>query len=665
LTAAPLTGLAPKRGLAAVFRRPAARAFFRAPSGVAALFAVTVITGIAVFGPIIFGDRAARIDVLGTYGKPSWAHPLGTDGLGRDLLARLFVASRLSLELGVAAASLGIFLGVAFGLSAALSPPRFRPFMLRVIDTLLSFPLLLTAIFIGALVGLGPKGAVLGVAIALMTPIGRLTSTLALSVAGREYINAARVAGVKPVRLMFRYVLPNIAEPLIVSFSITVSSSILFVSALSFLGLGVQSPQYDWGSLLTDGVKAIYLVPASALGPAVAIMLTALTFSFAGEALARAFNPLLWTAESVGRRRKSRPSTIEISPNEPDLNGNSASGRAAAAQAAEDAAGSLALGIEDLVVRFPGENGPIEIVKGVSFNVKQGQIIGIVGESGSGKTMTALAIAQLAPFPGVVDGSIELQGEELGKMKGRRRSRFLARELAFVFQDPSSSLNPALKIGAQMTMATRVHQKLKRSAAYDLAKRRLSEVHIGAADRQLGRYPHELSGGMRQRVMIATSLMAEPSVLIADEPTTALDVTVQAQIMDLFAEINVKHRNAAIIFISHNLALVSQNCDRVLVMYAGRVVEDLDAEQLRSDPQHPYTRALLAAVPKIGQDRHQPLEFIPGETPDIVNPPSGCPYHPRCPLAIERCTVELPRLLTHPDARGRRVACHVANAELD
>jgi peptide/nickel transport system permease protein len=661
LSTAPLIGPVSGRRLGAIFRRPVARAFFRAPSGIAALAAVSVVTTIAILGPILFGKRAERVDLLTINGPASWAHPLGTDGLGRDLLARLFVASRLSLELGVAAASLGIVLGVIFGLCAALSPPRMRPFMLRVIDTLLSFPLLLTAIFVGALVGLGSKGAVLGVAIALMTPIARLTSTLALSVAGREYINAARVAGVKPLRLMFRYVLPNIAEPLIVSFSITVSSSILFISALSFLGLGVQSPQYDWGSLLTDGVKAIYLVPAAALGPAVAIACTALTFSFAGEALARAFNPLLWTAASVGRR-KQQASVVPLPP--ASANGGHTSQPAAAPQSATDAADQVALAIDDLKVRFPGEHGPVEIVKGVSFNVRQGEIIGIVGESGSGKTMTALAIAQLAPFPGVVDGSIKLQGEELGTMKRGRQSKFLARELAFVFQDPSSSLNPALKIGAQMTMATRVHQRLKRSAALAVARRRLGEVHIGAADRVLQRYPHELSGGMRQRVMIATSLMAEPSVLIADEPTTALDVTVQAQIMDLFAEINHTHRNAAIIFISHNLALVSQNCDRVLVMYAGRVVEDLDAEQLKADPKHPYTRALLAAVPKIGQDRQQALEFIPGETPDIVNPPSGCPFHPRCALAIERCTVDLPALVTHPDARGRRVACHVANAEL-
>jgi peptide/nickel transport system permease protein len=169
---------------------------------------------------------------------------------------------------------------------------------------------------------------------------------------------------------------------------------------------------------------------------------------------------------------------------------------------------------------------------------------------------------------------------------------------------------------------------------------------------------------MRQRAMIAMGLMSDPSALIADEPTTALDVTVQAQIMDLLAEINESNRNAAILFISHNLALVSQNCQRVLVMYAGRIVEDLDADQLRTDPKHPDTQALLAAVPEIGQARDKPLAYIPGEAPDVADPPAGCAFHPRCPLAIDICRTEIPKLMTRPTERGRRVACHVANAEL-
>jgi oligopeptide/dipeptide ABC transporter ATP-binding protein len=319
-----------------------------------------------------------------------------------------------------------------------------------------------------------------------------------------------------------------------------------------------------------------------------------------------------------------------------------------------------ALEVRDLVVAFPGDDGPVEVVKGISFTVRRGQMLGIVGESGSGKTMTALAIAQLTPFPGRLAGTVRLHGEDVARLTHSELSKLYARELAVVFQDPSAALNPAARIGTQMTYGVRIHRKLRRRAALKLAADRLRETHLPAAERQLHRYPHELSGGMRQRVMIAMGLMSEPSLLIADEPTTALDVTVQAQIMELLQEVHAAH-DTAVILISHNLALVSQSCHRVVVMYAGRIVEELDAEQLRTDPLHPYTQALLASVPEIGHRRGEPLGYIPGEMANLADPPPGCAFHPRCPLALDRCRVELPLLLTRESERGRRVACHVAN----
>jgi oligopeptide/dipeptide ABC transporter ATP-binding protein len=254
-----------------------------------------------------------------------------------------------------------------------------------------------------------------------------------------------------------------------------------------------------------------------------------------------------------------------------------------------------------------------------------------------------------------------MSGECLAEMKPGAMSKLLADELAVVFQDPMSALNPALRIGTQMTMATQTHRKLKPKAVLELAVQRLLEVHIPGPERQLRRKPHEFSGGMRQRVTIATGLMGEPAVLIADEPTTALDVTVQAQIMDLLEEINTR-RGTAILFISHNLALISQVCDRVLVMYNGRIVEDLRTDQLRTDARHPYTRALLGAVPAMGQP-HQSLANIPGEVPEAGNPPTGCSFHPRCAMAQDLCAVERPPLVRSADDDGRQVACHFAHDE--
>jgi oligopeptide/dipeptide ABC transporter ATP-binding protein len=637
----------------AVLRRPVVRAFLGAPGGITALVAIACITLLAVLGPILFDERAAASDHLAAYAPASWEHPLGTDALGRDVLARVLVASRLSVGLGLASAAIAIGVGVAFGIGASVARGFMRGVLLRSIDTLLAFPVILMAIFVGTIAGVGQTGVVIGVGLALSFPIARLTSTLAMSVGGREYVNAARVTAVGSRRLLLRYVLPNIAEPLVITFSIVISTSILFISALSFLGLGVQLPAYDWGRLLTEGVKAIYLAPAGALGPAAAIAATALAFGFAGEALARAFNPLLWTGG--GRRNPPRA----VSPA-----GATVVAEPAHAGTANHGRRTPALEVHDLVVTFAGQHGPVQVVKGISFAVQPGEAVGVVGESGSGKTMTALAIAQLTPFPGEVSGTVRLHGEDLGSLAPQDLSALLAHELALVFQDPSSALNPALKIGAQMTLAPRVHRRLKYRDAWELAAKQLQEVHIGAPERQLLRYPHELSGGMRQRVMIGKGLMADPSVLIADEPTTALDVTVQAQIMRVLEEINTTRRNTAILLISHNLALVSQSCSRALVMYAGRIVEDLNVDQLRSDPKHPYTRALLASVPQVGHRRDRPFGSIGGESPDVAAPPPGCAFHPRCPLAVARCRVDVPPLVTRAEEDGRRLACHVVNGEV-
>jgi oligopeptide/dipeptide ABC transporter ATP-binding protein len=671
-----LTDNAVTRGVSRFWNAPFFRAFRSAPSGVAGMVIILILINVVIFAPIFLSDRAERQDFSHVYEDPSWQFPLGTDSLGRDIFARLLVATRLSLQLAVVAAAIALAIGLTIGTFAALLGPRVRPFVLRIIDILLSFPGILTAIFVSVIIGAGALGAMLGIGIALSFSYARVTSTLAMSVGGREYISAARVVGVKRRRLMLRYILPNIAEPLLIATSVSIAAAILSISALSFLGLGVQPPDYDWGRMLTEGVRAIYQTPAAALGPAAFIAVSAIAFGFTGEALARAMNPLLWTAPkktAAAAADGAAPPELEpgaapagAAPALASGNGraNGSGGGGAGTATVAPAGDGVALSVQDLVVTFPGPAGPIEVVKGVSFAVRAGELIGIVGESGSGKTMTALSIAQLTPFPGRVSGQIILHGTDLKRLPRRRLDRFLGTDLAVVFQDPMSSMNPALRIGAQLTEAIRIHKRMDRRKANDLAIAGLTEVHIPAAGRQIKRYPHEFSGGMRQRAMIAKGLIKEPTLLIADEPTTALDVTIQAQIMDLLNEVNGTHQTA-IILISHNLALVSQNCHRVLVMYAGRIVEELGAEHLTTNPLHPYTRALLGAVPEIGQARDVPLEYIPGEIPDISSPPPGCPYHPRCPLAIDRCRAERPPLVTRPDATDRRVACHVANADLE
>ena len=621
--------------------------------------AIGLIALVAVVAPIFLANSATTFDVFQAYQNPSREHLLGTDQLGRDLLIRIVVATRLSLGLAIAASGIGAAIGIPLGAITAVLPRWPRIVVQRTIDSLLAFPAIIVAIFIGAIVGPGALGAILGVGISLSFAIARTASTLALSIGGREYVEAARVLGVSPAQRFVRYILPNIAETMIIQATTSVSNSIVFVSALSFLGLGVQAPQFDWGRMLTDGVQAFYITPAAALGPAVAIAASALSFGFAGEALARAMNPLLWgrgkltpverlAAPTVGPMAGLRVTELGLLATH--------GGRE------ETAAARPALEVEELSVSFPSPRGPVRVVADVSFGLAKGETLGIVGESGSGKTMTAMAIAQLVPYPGRVEGRVRLNGKDLAELPPGQLNRFLSTDLAVVFQDPMSSLNPALKIGTQLTEASEVHRGFGHAQATRTAVAKLHEVDIPTPVAQMDRHPHEFSGGMRQRVMIAMGLMNDPALLIADEPTTALDVTIQAGIMDLLAKINAEH-GAAIILISHNLALVKQSCPRVLVMYAGRIVEEIPSDRLLVDPLHPYTRALIAAVPDMLRPRDEPLAYIPGSAPDPADLPSGCPYHPRCPLAVDKCGTKRPPLLQR--GADRRVACWVANEDLD
>src|SRR5579875_12718 len=617
------------------------RALRTAPSAMLAIAVLLLLLVIAVLAPVLLGHTANQFDFRAISAPPSLAHPLGTDRLGRDLLARLLVATRLSIGMGLLAEALAYLIGVPVGALTALVGPRWRPIPMRVIDTMIAFPGLLVTIYLITI--LGPRLGLVGLAVGLAVPeafrAARIVSTLALSIAGRDYLAAARVVGVGWPRLVLRYLIPNMAETMVTSFSVGVSFMIVAFSGLSFLGIGVQPPNFDWGRLLSEGVDSFYETPAAALGPAAFIAVAALAFAYAGEAVAHAANPRVWTA-APPERANGRPG-----PSEPPH-------RLPARGGAPDPT----LLVEDLHVRI----GDAEIVSGVSFSIGPGEMVGLVGESGSGKTMTALAIARLLPAGAAVEGEVSLLGRRLAAMPPKPLARFLGTELAFVFQDPMSSFNPALTMGRQLTEGARRHRHLDLRAAAEAAVARLSEVNVPAPRRILRQYPHELSGGMRQRAMIAMGLMNSPKLLICDEPTTALDVTIQAQIMDLLARVNREH-GAAVLLISHNLALVRQSCSRVLVMYAGRIVEDLASERLLSDALHPYTRSLLAAVPDLERPRGAPLTAIPGQPPDPIARPPGCPFHPRCQPAQDRCRRELPPLVAHPG--GQRVACWMAEVE--
>ncbi len=315
------------------------------------------------------------------------------------------------------------------------------------------------------------------------------------------------------------------------------------------------------------------------------------------------------------------------------------------------------LKVEDLRTQFFTSRGVVHAVDGVSFHVNPGETVAVVGESGCGKTITALSILRLVPEPGrIVSGKILFKGKDVVDMDGDEVRSYRGNDVAMIFQDPMTSLNPVTKVGAQIKEAMTAHDRFSTAQAGERVVPLLQRVRVPAAERRVKDYPHQFSGGMRQRAMIAMGLSNEPALLIADEPTTALDVTVQAQVIQLLKQLN-RELGTAIILITHNTALVASLCERVIVMYAGRVVEEGPVERIFARPEHPYTWSLLRSVPRVDEARKGRLVSIRGLPPDLVRLPPGCKFHPRCLFKVDRCSRDEPEL--EEVAPGQRARCWV------
>jgi peptide/nickel transport system ATP-binding protein len=300
----------------------------------------------------------------------------------------------------------------------------------------------------------------------------------------------------------------------------------------------------------------------------------------------------------------------------------------------------MILQVRDLKVSFRTEQGVVRAIDGVSFDVREGEVLGIAGESGSGKTVTLLAVMGLITDPNaIIEGSIQYRGRELVGMPARAMRDLRGREIAMIFQDPMTALTPVYTIGWQIVEQIRAHQTISRRAAWDKAVELLAEVNIPKPEEAAHRYPHQLSGGMRQRAVIAMALSCNPALLVADEPTTALDVTVQAQILDLLRKLQKTH-GSAIVFITHDLGVMAELADRIMVMYAGRIVERSGKAEILADPRHPYTRALLDSIPPLDGPRPHRLRTISGAPPSLLTLPAGCSFAPRCPQRFDACAAK-------------------------
>lgn len=598
----------------------------------AAVLFLLVLVACAILAPAIapYGENEQNLreGFLGASGD----HWLGTDSLGRDTLSRLIYGSQVTLQAAFQAVFLAALVGVPLGLLVGYFGGWTDRVVMRLVDVGDSVPGILLAFAVIAVLGPGLTNAMIAVSLIFVTGYVRLTRALVLEQREKLYMEAAQALGLRLTNVLLRQLLPNISTPLVVQSAIFAGRAVLIEAALSYLGLGLDVSEASWGGMLSTATTHASQQPLLPWPPGIAITVTVLAFNLIGDGLRDALGAE--KALSVTKRARSwgvrsRRGTALGSP------GTVASDR----PGPDVQAGSVAvLSVRDLHVSFPTDEGePLTVVDGVSFDLRPGETLGLVGESGSGKTMTSFALLGLVPRPGAITGgSVTLDGRELTTLSDPELTKVRGNDIAMVFQDPLVALSPVHTVGQQLTQSLRNHRRMTSAERTAKAVELLELVGVVDAASRMNDYPHQFSGGMAQRVVIAMALAGEPKVLVADEPTTALDVTVQEQVLDLISDLQDRF-GMAVLLITHDLGVVADSCDRAMVMYAGEVVEEGLVDDLFAAPRHPYTRALLEAMPANAERGRLPT--ISGRVPPPWSWPPGCRFHPRCAYAAPECEV--------------------------
>lgn len=616
--------------------RPASfRLFLTNRLAAGGFFVLAVVVCLALLAPWLpLADPNATAPAERLAGPFTPGHPLGTDALGRDILSRLLHGARVSLGVGASATLIAAIVGSVIGLVAGYAGGRTDAFLMRGVDVVLAFPYILLALAIVAVLGPGLINALYAIAVVNIPFFARNVRGLTLGLSRREFVDAARLSGQSNVEILFREVLPNVMPIIVITMSTTVGWMILETAGLSFLGLGAQPPQADLGSMLGEGRTVLFNAPHVAVIPGVAIFIIVMSINLVGDGVRDVLDPRLKSgalARPSARTRVERD-RVPASANQSTL-----------------------LDLVEVSTVFRLGTRKLHALRSVSAHVGKGECLGIVGESGSGKSVAAMSVMGLVPSPPgtIIAGAAYLHGRDLFAMRLDALRAERGRGVAYVFQDPLSTLHPQFTIGQQLVEAIAAHGRVGTREARGRAAALLALVRISGGERRLDAYPHELSGGMRQRVGIAMALANDPDVLIADEPTTALDVTVQAQILVLMANLR-RERSLGVLFISHDFAVISAVTDRVAVMYAGEIVETAPTAAILSAPAHPYTRLLIDCVPVLGEPNRQ-FATILGRPPSLAEPPTGCAFAGRCPRAKADCRAGPIEMRAMTD--GRHVRC--------
>jgi peptide/nickel transport system permease protein len=584
--------------------------------GLGLLVLVCVIALLAPILPLANPDLTEPADRLLRPLAPG--HLLGTDHLGRDILSRLIWGTRVSIAVGLSASLIAAFFGSLIGLVAGYAGGRTDHLMMRGIDMLMAFPYILLALAIVAALGPGLLNALYAIAIVNIPFFARNIRGITLGLAHREFVDAARLSGKGPAGIVATEILPNVLPTIVITLSTTVGWMILETAGLSFLGLGAQPPQADLGSMLGEGRKLLFTAPHVSVIPGVMIFMLVMSINLLGDGIRDVLDPRLRSGALARPSARTDVKRRSVPPGEPSPAGH-------------------VLDVRDLETEFRVGQEVYRAVGGVSLDLSQEECLGLIGESGSGKSVTAMTLLGLVPTPpgAVVGGRVMMDGRDLLEITDAELRALRGGPMSMIFQDPLSTLHPLFTVGDQIAEAVRAHQPVSYAEAMSRAVALLELVRIpNPAERAKG-FPHELSGGMRQRVCIAMALANDAEILIADEPTTALDVTVQAQVLKLLDQLR-KEKRAAVLFITHDFGVVSEICDRIAVMYAGRIVELGRTADVLDAPAHPYTRKLIDCVPILGQPERR-LDAIPGLPPPVNRLPPGCAFAPRCPRVQDNC----------------------------
>lgn len=609
---------------------------------------------LAVFAPLIapHGPLTTGTPVQ----PPGGEHWMGTDAIGRDIFSRVAHGARSSLLIGLAATGAALVAAAVIGSIAATGAKLLAEIVMRVLDVVMSFPgIALAAVFV-AVFGNSLPVLIFAIAFLYVPQLARVVRANVLAQFGEDYVAASQVMGAFTAWILAKHVARNCIAPIMVFATVLVADAIVLEASLSFINAGVQPPNPSWGNILSDGKQLLlsgYWWPT--FFPGLMILLTTLALNILSEGLTDAMaSPRVKVKVDVEADEKALEEQAEQTPaadgaDEPDVLGVTDEETTrrllheslAALRTAElarperlaiDPGIPPLLEVQDLRVAFPEAHGEVDILDGISFQVRPGETMGLVGESGSGKSVASLAVMGLLPRTARISGKVLLNGQDLLSLAPKQVNALRGHEIAMIYQDALSSLNPSMLIRSQMAQLTR--RGGTRSAE------ELLELVGLEPQRMLNSYPHELSGGQRQRVLIAMALTRDPKLVIADEPTTALDVTVQKQVVDLLNRLK-DELGFAMVFVSHDLALVSQLADRVTVMYAGQVMEQGSNRQILVDPRHEYTRGLLGSVLSIeaGAARlHQvqgtvpsPRDFAPGDrfAPRSLDPSADPTTRPR------------------------------------